>query len=862
MEEHPNKLRTAARANTLVRFGAATVLLAFGFNLAPGAAGQTASPPAVTILENGGSLAEGFIFVGPQDIGAPAKVQGPEIIDNQGRVVWFLPTPGNMATDFRVQTYQGNPVLTWSQGITYGDTNAGDTTDYIADSTYKVIATVQAGNGYNADIHEFQLTPQGTALITIYNNLKADLSSVGGPTNGTVSEGVVQEIDVVTGKVLLEWHSLTDIALSESYAALPPPSSGIPYDYFHINSVKLDTDGNLLISSRHTWAVYKVNRTSGAIIWRLGGKRSDFALGPGLPFAWQHDVEAVDAKTIRIFDNESDGVPVLPYSRVLWVSHDDSAMTATIARSIVHPAQLSALAEGNAQALDNGDTFVEWGILGRISEFDPSGQLVFDASEAKGYGSYRGFRYPWVGNPSTAPTALALQNGDGSIAVHAIWNGATEVASWQVLAGAVAGSLGLAGTAPWNGLDTVITIPGPASNIQVVALDSSGTAVGTSATVSGPFAAVFQVQPASQTVADGRTAVFSATSSVPAATYQWMLNGSPVSNGAFGGAAISGATESTLIIGGASAADAGSYSCVVTSFGNSVTSNAATLAVNATEDAGRLVDISCRSAVGTGNGVLIIGFVVGGQGALGSDPVLVRASGPALAQFGISGVLADPELQLFGPSGFLEADSSWAGDSQVASVAAMVGAFPWNNDASMDSAVYTSLAAGPFTAVIYGQSGDTGVALGEVYDAEPAGSRVATTPRLINLSGRGQVGTGAGELIAGFVIGGTTSETVLVRGSGPALGQLGVSGALADPLLQLYRLNSDGTSTLIGSNAGWKADAQIAATAASVGAFSWGTSATADSAILMTLPPGAYTAGISGASGDTGISLVEVYEVP
>ena len=106
---------------------------------------------------------------------------------------------------------------------------------------------------------------------------------------------------------------------------MPVPASG-PFDYFHINSAKLDTDGNILVSSRHTWTVYKINRTSGAIMWRLGGKKSDYALGTGLPFAWQHDVEAVDATTLRIFDNESDGVPVLPYSRVIWVNHDDTAM--------------------------------------------------------------------------------------------------------------------------------------------------------------------------------------------------------------------------------------------------------------------------------------------------------------------------------------------------------------------------------------------------------------------------------------------------------------------------------------------------------------------------------------------------------
>ncbi len=829
---------------------------------APGAGAQSISPPPIAILQNGGSLADGYIFIGPQAVSAPSAAQGPEIIDNQGRVIWFSPAPtAQTASDFRVQSYNGNPVLTWSQSSVYGAANPATTIDFVLDSTYSVVAKVQAGNGYNADQHEFQLTPQNTALIAINDVVQADLSSVGGPASGGVNEGSVQEINIATGAVLFEWHSLNYVPLSESYYAYARGQEA-PYDYFHINSVKLDTDGNILISSRHTWTVYKVNRTTGAIIWRLGGKKTDFALGAGLPFAWQHDVEAVDATTLRIFDNESDGTPVLPYSRVIWVNHDDAAMTANVIETLVHPASLSVYAEGSAQLLGNGDIVVEWGILGRISEFNSAGQLLFDASEAQGYGSYRGFRYTWVGNPATGPTALALLNGDGSIAVHAIWNGATEVASWRVLGGATASSLGVVGTAPWNGLDTVISVPGPAANSQVVALNSWGAVIGTSAMVSGPFAAVFLSQPVSQAVAAGRTAAFSAASSVPAADYQWMFNGSLVSNGAFDGATISGATDSTLVITGATAANAGSYTCVVTSFGNSATSNTATLEVDSTEDAGRLVDISCRSAVGMGNDVMIIGFVIGGPGTLGSEPVLVRASGPALAQFGVSGVLPDPELQLLGSTGVLATDTAWAGNSQIAAAAAMVGAFQWNNASSLDSAVYMSLAAGPFTAVISGASGGTGVALGEIYDAVPTGFRLPTTPRLINLSGRAQVGAGADELIAGFVVGGTTSETVLIRASGPALGQLGISGTLADPLLRLYQMNGDGTSTLIGSNAGWKADAQIAATAASVGAFSWGTSATVDSAILVTLPPGAYTAEISGASGDTGISLVEVYEVP
>jgi hypothetical protein len=840
----------------------ASALLALGLIPAPRAGAQAVSPPPVTVLQNSGPLADGFIFIGPHGVSPPKPFQGAEIIDNQGRIVWFLPTPGNEAMDFRVQTYQGNPVLTWSQGVTFGDAKAGDTTDYIADSTYKVIAKVQAGNGLNGDLHEFRLTPQNTALISVYNHVPTDLSPVGGPANGTVTEGVVQEIDVATGKVLLEWHSLPDVALSESYAAVPSASSGLPYDYFHLNSVNLDTDGNLLISSRFTCTVFKLNRTTGAIMWRLGGKRSDFALGPGLPFAFQHNAIAVDSKTIRIFDNQSDGNAVRPHSRVIWVSHDDTAMTASIVQSIEHPEGLSAGAEGGAQALDNGGTFVDWGIVGRFSEFNPAGQLLFDASEAPGYCSYRAYRSPWVGNPSTSPTAVALENSDGSIAVHAIWNGATEVASWDVLGGAAAGSLGPVGSAAWSGLDTMITVPGPVNNIQVVARNSAGSAIGTSAAVAGPFAAVFPEQPASRTIAAGGTVAFRAVATGSAQTYQWLFNGSPLSDGASGGATISGATGPTLVISGATGASAGTYACVAASFGNSATSDAAMLTVGASADAGRLSNTSCRSAVGTGGDALIVGFAVGGRGTSGSMPLLIRASGPALVKLGVAGSLPDPMLQLYAQGGVLASNSGWAGDSAIASAAASVGAFPWSVAPGLDSALYKTLAAGLFSAVISGAGGDTGVALGEVYDATPAAARLPTAPRIVNISGRARVGMGGNILIAGFVIGGSTSETVLIRGSGPALSRFGVSGALADPLLQLYQSNGDGTSTLLGSNAGWNGDAQVEAAAASVGAFSWGDPASADSALLITLPPGAYTAEVYGAGGDTGIALVEVYEVP
>jgi sugar lactone lactonase YvrE len=276
---------------------------------------------------------------------------------------------------------------------------------------------------------------------------------------------------------------------------------------------------------------------------------------------------------------------------------------------------------------------------------------------------------------------------------------------------------------------------------------------------------------------------------------------------------------------------------------------------------GRLVNLSCRAQVGTGANQLIVGFAVSTQGASGSEPLLIRASGPALAPFGVTGVLSDPQLTLNNTNGILAANNGWNGNAQIASTAISVGAFAWNIASSLDSGLVESLHGGAYTAQVAGSSGDTGVALAEVYDATPAGTFTASSPHLVNLSARVMVGKGSNILIVGFVIGGTTSKTVLIRGSGPALTAFGVSGVLPDPELQLYQSNGDGTSTLLQSNTGWGGNTQIAATAASVGAFSWGSSATPDSAILVSLSPGSYTAQVSGASGDTGIALVEVYDV-
>ncbi len=222
------------------------------------------------------------------------------IVDERGQVVWFRPLRDErtFARDLKGQNYRGEPVLTWWEGFLGGQQNEC----VIVDSSYRELTRFRAGNGYSGDHHEFLITPQDTALIVIYDSVRRDLSSIGGPTSDVVWQGIVQELDIETGEVIFEWRSLDHVGLDETYAE--PHNDALPgIDYFHINSIDIDRDGNLLICARETFAAYKLDRKTGEVIWRLGGKKSDFEMGPGTPFAYQHDARRQRDGTITIFDN-------------------------------------------------------------------------------------------------------------------------------------------------------------------------------------------------------------------------------------------------------------------------------------------------------------------------------------------------------------------------------------------------------------------------------------------------------------------------------------------------------------------------------------------------------------------------------
>jgi hypothetical protein len=424
------------------------------------------TPPAVTISTNKPGTAPGLVFLAPK---AGRGQDGPMIIDNRGNLVWFKPMQGKIAADFRVQTYQGKPVLTWWEGALFvGD---GDGVGQVLDTNYKPVATVRTGNGYTFDLHEFTITPRNTALVIAYERYHRSLKAYGGPADAKIVDNIIQEVDLATGLVLFEWHSFGNVSPDESNIPVPK-QKGSEWEYFHANAVDLDNDGNFLVSARNTSTVYKIDRATGKIMWRLGGKKSDFKLGPGVRFDWQHSIRAQPDGTYKLYDNSA-APPVRKASRVLTLKLDTQAKTATLVSAFTHPRKLLSSSQGNVERLPNGDVFVGWGSQRWFTEFSPTGEVLFDGRLARGNDNYRAFRYEWSGQPAAPPKVVATADG-GNITARVSWNGATNVARWELLAGTSAAMLAPVGSAAKAGFETAVTAKSTATSVAMRAYDAAG----------------------------------------------------------------------------------------------------------------------------------------------------------------------------------------------------------------------------------------------------------------------------------------------------------------------------------------------------------------------------------------------------
>ncbi|HUH80924.1 MAG TPA: arylsulfotransferase family protein [Solirubrobacteraceae bacterium] len=437
-------------------------------------------PPILQVSVDSPAVAPGYVFLTPSNgYGQP----GAMIAEDNGALVWFQPAPPGMeATNLQVQRYEGSSVLVWWQGRVLDGVGFGR--DEIYDSSYRPVAEVKAGNGYEADLHALQITPQGSAFITAYSIVRADLSSVGGARDALLQDAVVQEIDVRTGLVMFEWHADGHVSLADSHYKRGP--SDRPWDYFHVNSISLDPweDGNFIISSRNTWTAYEIDHHSGSILWRLGGRHSTFHMGPGTGTAWQHDVEWQPDRTLTIFDNGA--VPTVhPQSRAIHEAIDWKHRSVALVDRDYHTPPLRSGSQGDDETLPNGDSFVGWGERPYMSEFGPDGQIVFDAHIFEPGQSYRAFRFQWEGVPWFPPALALTRTPDDVVTAYASWNGATGVASWELLAGPGPGALSPVASAPRTGFETAVTVRTGQGWFVAQALDSAGRVMGQSAPTHG-----------------------------------------------------------------------------------------------------------------------------------------------------------------------------------------------------------------------------------------------------------------------------------------------------------------------------------------------------------------------------------------
>ncbi len=435
-------------------------------------------PPDLQIAHLGAATDSGSVMVTPSllpgvrgldQAGAVATGKGQMglmILDVTGEIVWFQPS-AQLTTNLQVQQYRGRPVLTYWQGKIVNGIGYGE--GHLLDASYRSVATIKAVKGLQVDLHELTITPQNTALVTAYREQPADLSAIGGPAKSSVFEGVIQEIDIETGKLLFEWQSLDHVGVDESYIK----ATKGPADYFHINSIALWDDESLLVSARSTWAAYRINRKTGEVIWRLGGKKSDFAIEQGAHFEWQHHIRRVAASKITVFDDAA--TPAEEHqSRALILNVDETRRRVTLDRAYTHPANLLTYYEGSVQLLSDGHVFVGWGTEPYSSEFDPAGNLIFDARFPSNDQSYRAFRYNWSGRPATSPILVVDHDDIGGYSAHVSWNGATEVAHWEVWSGKSDHDLSRIAAVPKTGFETAITVHPVGPYLAAVALDGKG----------------------------------------------------------------------------------------------------------------------------------------------------------------------------------------------------------------------------------------------------------------------------------------------------------------------------------------------------------------------------------------------------
>ena len=481
----------------------------------------------------------GYIFLTPI---SPAS-KGAAIFDTMGRLIWFQPVQASMVHNLQLVRYHNEDLLAWYEGEPpSGSPGYAEGSCVLYDRSYNHVTTIRGHDGSPIDLHDMVVTPDGTALVAAYVSVTRDLSDIKGAPNTSVLDWLLQEVDIATGKVLFTWSALDHVAIEESVTA-PPTTPGSIYDYFHGNSIEVDDDRNLIISARNTSALYKIDRHTGAMIWRLRGglgasdmptptatasangvfvpafhpSATAVASPPEVPSATARP--RIPATTVATPSASSVAAPapagaqdliLKPDGESFWFQHDarrnndgtlsmfddgaapfhhnargiildvdTNAGTATIRQS--YSVGIEVDFEGSFRLQSNGTWLAGWGGVGRLTEFSPLGDVEFDATFAGN--SYRALHFPWHATPTTPPAVAAERGANNEVTVWASWNGATAVQSWHVMTGTEPGSLSGSGTFPWRDFETALPVWTSHTLVAVQALDSNGQVLGTSPTV-------------------------------------------------------------------------------------------------------------------------------------------------------------------------------------------------------------------------------------------------------------------------------------------------------------------------------------------------------------------------------------------
>ena len=458
-------------------------------------------PPTLTVNRNSRGQAPGYIFVAifqNKFFTQPLTGQGgPMILDNRGHYVWLKPASKTSpdTLDLQVQRYRGKPVLTYWDGTV---TNTGEMTGgtwHVLGQNYRQIASLKGADGWEPSGHEMYITQDGHALISAYKLIPhANLTSVGGGADQPMLDSGVLDYDIASGSLLKAWSASDHIPVNASYTPANP-NQPTHYDPYHINSIDVDGDGNWLVSLRNTWGIYKVNSSTGAVDWTLGGKLSNFAIPDNVAFAFQHNARWLPNGELSIFDNDCCALIPQPsgppktappvhgtQSRALVMKVDQNAKTVSFDydRKLY---DLTSGTQGNMQLLPNGNAFVGWGQQPFYSEFSKTGKLLLSVRFPDPDESYRAFRYQWVGHPSGHPALTAVPSGSAT-RVYASWNGATEVTAWRIWAGRSSHRLKLVAKKVGRvGFETARTVHSSGPYVKVQALDRKGRVIGTSRVV-------------------------------------------------------------------------------------------------------------------------------------------------------------------------------------------------------------------------------------------------------------------------------------------------------------------------------------------------------------------------------------------